>query len=110
MLSGNEGNMIMQAFHAIDGMPAILANTDCAHIAISRPHLNCIEIEKDISYQMFMQLEHAVIQHRHESAHDSFTLDQSCLHQELEEGHSLGNKYLLTPILNPRNDQERRYI
>ncbi|XP_042878236.1 putative nuclease HARBI1 [Penaeus japonicus] len=109
-------------------MPAVLGSIDCTHVAISRPPVDRPEIYRNRNGCFSINVQAVcgpalqfcnIISRWHGSAHDSYILSQSRLLQELEgglyRGYLLGDSgypcrtYLLTPILNPINAQERRY-
>ncbi|XP_069984663.1 putative nuclease HARBI1 [Penaeus vannamei] len=77
----NDVNGVMQTFHARAGMPAVIGCIDCTHIAISRPPSSSLPRA------------------------GRWPLKGSFLG---DSGYSC-RRYLLTPILNPRTVQKRRY-
>lgn len=128
MPSGNDVTRVMGQFQAIAGMPAIIGAIDCTHIKICRPPGDRPELYRNRKGYFSLNVQAVcgpdlqffnVVSRWWGSAHDSNIFDNSRLCQEFEDGlhrgHLLGDagypcrKYLLTPLINPREPNDIRY-
>ena len=115
------------AFHHMAGFPGVIGCIDCSHVKIRRPDENAEEfVNRKGVYSINVQV---VCDHKLRindivcrwpgSVHDSRIFDNSTLKHRLEtnqlNGILLGDsgyackRYLLTPVLRPRNDADSRY-
>lgn len=129
MPNGVEINQVALDFYGIRGFPRVIGAIDCTHIKIASPGgLNAESYRNRKGYFSInvqaicdanLKIRH-IIARWPGSVHDSTIFNDSPLPALFENG-TFGNKYLLgdsgypckqfllTPLLNPRNDSETEY-
>ena len=125
--TGEESALVKQRFRQNSGIPGILGCIDGTHIQIQAPsdheylyvnrkgyHSINVQIACDASYRIIN-----LVARWPGSTHDARILRESMLYQDFEAGRVNGlllgdsgyplKRWLMTPILAPRTEQDRRY-
>uniref|UniRef100_H2Y6X0 DDE Tnp4 domain-containing protein n=1 Tax=Ciona savignyi TaxID=51511 RepID=H2Y6X0_CIOSA len=115
-----------ESFYVIAGFPSVVGAIDCTHVAISTPGGGEVFRNRKGYYSINVQAIRSfdrqftnVVVRWPGSTHDSRIFENSIIHDRFENddinGMLLGDNgyackgYLMTPLLNPSSDAERRY-
>lgn len=119
---------VMNAFYTFSTMPGVIGAVDCTHVPIQSPGGPDAEIYRNrkgyFSINVQLICDHTgyisdVVARWPGSVHDSTIFDNSHIRAQLEtspfDGYLVGDggyacrRYLLTPINNPTNQQQKKY-